>query len=167
MTGKAAVDQQEPSPAGVLSPRPATLHSRIGRSVIHDPVSGMTMTLPSDVLIHQGNGQIWLGSAADSRIFVYLTRIRQSSDELPTILAEGDLDMYLCSVGPSELQDGNRMMLSMAGTLGRRSIRGCLARSRPVGGYAYLVLTACLDTDETAELFETNRQLLRAIDSAA
>ena len=117
------------------------MQSRIGINTVSDIKSGIYFPLPAGLLIYNNNGRVWVGGSKENDYYLHIERIPAGEGEIPTILAEGDLDLFRASVGKSEKLNDRTKAVNVAGTYSSRSIAGTLARTRK-GSNHYLVLVA-------------------------
>ena len=150
------------SPSGKRTTRAP--RSRIGHRFLFDPASGRRISLPDGWQIYQHHQRVWLGSSADEQVFLLVEKAFPDRRRLPTILAEGDLDLYLVSIGEERQLQAPIRCLPVAGALSGKDIRGVLALVALNNGDHYLVLLATesgdLDTDLEAMLIRLGMAMI-------
>ena len=117
--------------------------SKIGAPAIFDAKTGRYVKLPDGYRISQSNGKTWIGSSADGQAFLLVERIASSEQAIPTILAEGDLGLFLVSTRPAiEHVSPSVAGVEARGEFGGEEIRAYLARVTLDSNLSYLVLAA-------------------------
>ena len=121
-----------------------TLIRKIGISNLYDPKTGVNQSLPANFQIYHYTDKVWVGGSADGKYYLQIERIK--GKHIPTILAEGDLDLFLTSVKPPNPIEPNLSGVQVAGTMRSDDINGYLAKIDLPGPnhYSYLVLVATL-----------------------
>ena len=117
-----------------------TARNRMGTQDIYDQKTGLSLTLPGDFMIHQRHEKVWTGGSDDLNAFLLVERIPAASPA-PTLLADGDLDIFIASAGQPE----NEQHRKMTGTIRGYDVTGHLYRSAFNGRFAYLVFMATLE----------------------
>ncbi|MCO6475427.1 MAG: hypothetical protein J5I94_02345 [Phaeodactylibacter sp.] len=118
--------------------------NKIGAPAIFDAYTGSYITLPQGYRISQSNGKTWIGSSADGQAFLLVERFPSAEQTIPTILAEGDLGLFLVSTRPAiERISSDIAGIEARGELDGKDIRAYLARVTVDDKLGYLVLVAC------------------------
>ncbi len=115
---------------------------KAGSSNVYDPKAGLSLIIPSEFKIFQSNGKAWLGGSTDGQYYLHIERFSRAIEQLPTILAEGDLDLYLCSVKPIEAIGADIRGVEVSGSLAGQAITGYLAVINFSETLSYQVLIA-------------------------
>jgi hypothetical protein len=106
-----------------------------------DPKTDLFIKLPQGFLIYSSSKRYWIGGHQESGYYLHIER--QSADEsIPSILAEGDLDMYLASKSPIEQIDDQISGTRVTGSIGKKEVVGYLAKVNFSAKDCYLILTA-------------------------
>lgn len=116
--------------------------SKLGSAEIYDSKTRLNFKLPNGLKIFNKKDDVWGGGSEDGAVLVHVERLKEPTDEIPTILADGNLDLYLASKGPAEEVDENIKQISVGGSYASKAIYGCLKMVKILGKVAYLVLTA-------------------------
>lgn len=118
------------------------LRRKIGISNLYDPKTGVNQSLPANFQIYHYTDKVWVGGSADGKYYLQIERIK--GKHIPTILAEGDLDLFLTSVKPPNPINSNLSGVQVAGAIRSQDIQGYLAKADLAGpeNYSYLVLVA-------------------------
>lgn len=119
-----------------------TPRRKIGISTLYDSTTGINQNLPANFQIYHYTNNVWVGGSVDGKYYLQIERIKGT--HIPTILAEGDLDLFLTSVKPPNPITSNLSGVQVAGTLRSQDIVGYLAKADLEGGdsFSYLVLIA-------------------------
>lgn len=119
-----------------------TPRRKIGISNLYDAVTGISQNLPANFQIYHYTDKVWIGGSVDAKYYLQIERIK--GKHIPTILAEGDLDLFLTSVKPPNPIDQNLSGVQVAGNMRSLDIRGYLAKADLAGedNFSYLVLVA-------------------------
>ena len=115
------------------------LKSRIGSKAIFDPTTKLNIQLPNGYKTFNRKPDTWIGGAEDGEVIVHVERLKGDPTEITTILAEGDLDLNLCSEGSI---DHRIQGIKVNGSASNLGIQGYLGMVEIVGKVAYLVLAA-------------------------
>ena len=118
------------------------LKSKIGSSSIYDPETEMNIELPGGLKVFNRRNATWIGGTDDGEVMVHVERIQAEDDEVPTILAEGDLDIFLISEGQVEELNDTTKGIRVNGMYSKKPIKGYLSVVKVLGKVAYLVMTA-------------------------
>lgn len=125
------------------APRASAPYSKIGAPGLFDATAGAYVTLPDGYKISQSNGKTWIGGSADGKNFLLIERFASSEQAIPTILAEGDLGLFLVSTRPAIEQISPSVSgIEASGEFGGKNIRAYLARVAFDDKTSYLVLVA-------------------------
>ncbi len=136
---------------------------RFGISSIFDRKTKTLIDLPDDIKIYHKNEKTWMGGSDDGEIYLHIERINNGEEEIPTILAEGDLDMFICSTNKTEIQGSNIRGVDVSGTIGGNDITGYLAKVNIFKKMSYLVLAACKGTVRDSKLRSMALSLIKSI----
>ena len=115
---------------------------KIGISNLYDNKTGINQSLPANFQIYHYTDKVWVGGSVDGKYYLQVERIK--GKHIPTILAEGDFELFLTSVKPPNPINSQLSGVQVAGTLRSEDIRGYLAKA-DLGGkdnYSYLILVA-------------------------
>lgn len=157
MKAISAEKQNERYPEAVTDKAPmANLPiSKIGAPSIFDAYTGSYITLPEGYRITQSNGKTWIGSSADGRAFLLVERFPTAEQTIPTILAEGDLGLFLVSTRPAiERISSSVVGIEASGEFGGKETIAYLSRATIDDKLSYLVLVAGEAGEEVASLKE-------------
>ena len=139
---------------------------RFGISAIFDRKTNTLVELPEDIKIYNRNEKTWMGGTDDGEVYVHIERITADQAEMPTILAEGDLDMFLCSTSDIEQQNGGIRGVNVSGSIGGTEVKGYLAQINILRKMGYLVLAACRNsTTAPAKIQQLALRLIASITS--
>jgi len=134
---------QSPEAATDKAPHSNMPVSKIGAPAIFDAKNGTYIKLPDGYRINQSNGKTWIGSSADGQVFLLVERFATQEQTIPTILAEGDLGLFLVSTRPAIEQIAPSIIgIEACGEFAGKEIRAYLARVTIDGQLSYLVLAA-------------------------
>ncbi len=129
--------------------------NKIGAPAIFDAYTGSYITLPQGFRISQSNGKTWIGSSAGGEAFLLVERFPTAEQTIPTILAEGDLGLFLVSTRPAIERISSAIAgVEARGELGGKDIRAYLARVTVDEKLSYLVLVAGEASEKVAVLKE-------------
>lgn len=115
---------------------------KVGTSLLYDPQAEASVQLPDYLKIFHRTRRIWIGGSTDSRLYLLIERLNNPAGPIPTMLAEGDLDLYLCKSGAERMHGASLKGIPVSGSLSGASIEGYLAMLHSAAGHAYLVLIA-------------------------
>ena len=125
------------------TPRATMPTSKIGAPAIFDAKTGSYIMLPDGFRISQSNGKTWIGSSADGQTFLLAERFASSEQAIPSILAEGDLGLFLVSTRPAIEQISPSIAgIEASGEFAGKEIRAYLARVSVDKKWSYLVVVA-------------------------
>lgn len=115
---------------------------KIGLHYLYDPKTGIQQDLPIGFQIYHYTDKVWVGGSNDGKYYLQIERIR--GKHIPTILAEGDLGLFLTSVRPPNKITANLSGVQVAGTLRSQDLVGYLAKVDlpDKHQYSYLILIA-------------------------
>ena len=123
--------------------KPAISKRKLGTPYFYDKVAGIEMKLPENYLIYNYNRKVWLGGSTDGTQLLHIERVSNTNGSIPTILAEGDLDLFICSTSSQIDIISNQIKgIEMEGTLSGTDIKGYLAMVDLRDESQYLVLIA-------------------------
>ncbi len=117
------------------------IRQKIGTPNMHDRATGLHLRLPAPFQILQYHQHAWNGGSTDGRQYLHIERLSGDSDRIPTILADGDLDMYLAGIHAPEQVSPRTRGVEVAGTIGGQDVRGYLALTS-YQAHRYLVFVA-------------------------
>lgn len=120
-----------------------SIQSKIGTPHLFDQITDLYLCLPAPFLIQQHHRGIWMGGSRDGRQYLHIERIPTGEGRIPTILANGDMDIYLVGKDKPELINGFTQGLETAGEIGGREVTGYMAHLRYSEKYSYLLFVAC------------------------
>ena len=136
--------------------------SKIGAPAIFDAYTGSYTTLPKGYRISQSNGKTWIGSSADGRNLLLVERFPTSEKTIPTIIAEGDLGLFLVSTRPAIEQASSSIIgIEARGEFNGKDIRAYLSRVSINDRLSYLILVAGEVTEKIAGLKEDALEIAR------
>lgn len=136
--------------------------NKIGAPAIFDAYTGSYITLPEGYRIQQSNGKTWIGSSGDGRNFLLVERFPTSEQTIPTIIAEGDLGLFLASTRPAIEQAGASIIgIEARGEFNGKDIRAYLSRVSVNDKLSYLILVAGETTEKMAGLKEAALNIAR------
>lgn len=115
---------------------------KVGTSLLYDPQAEASVQLPDYLKIFHRTRRIWIGGSTDSRLYLLIERFNNPAGSIPTMLAEGDLDLYLCKSGVERMHGASLKGIPVSGSLSDASIEGYLAMLHSSAGHAYLILIA-------------------------
>ena len=118
------------------------LRSKIGTSIIFDEENQVRIDLPGGLKVFNRTAQIWIGGDISGDVLLVIERLSPYEKALPTVLAQGDLDLYLCSTGTIATEGVKIEGLAVAGSFGGKEIKGYLAAVELEPDSAYLILLA-------------------------
>ena len=144
--------------SGVAKPK-----RRFGISAIFDRKTNTLLELPDDIKIYKRNEKTWMGGTDDGEVYVHIERIASEQQDIPTILAEDDLDMFLCSTSGIEEQPDGVRSVEVSGSIGGKEVKGYLAQSNLLSKMGYLVLTAGQRTTAPRQLQKLALRLINSI----
>lgn len=140
--------------------------SKIGTSSIYEPNSRSFFQLPNGLKIFNRRENTWIGGSEDGQVIVHVERITQELNDIPTVLAEGDLDLFLCSDGPVESTESSIKEVQVNGSFANTPIKGYLAVVKIIGNVAYLVLTATKAISDQIDLKGISLDIIGRINQA-
>ncbi len=120
--------------------------NKLGSTHLMDPKTDLFLTVPQGFRLYAATGRFWIGGHQDSGEYLHIERI-SSRDNIPTILAEGDLDMYLATKNHAEKLSDKLSGVWVSGTIGRNDIMGYLIKVEYSKTDSYLVLVARVKSD--------------------
>ena len=119
-----------------------SIHRKIGTPYIYDRATGLDICLPAPFQIIHYHQKSWNGGSIDGNQYLHIDRIKTREGEVPTIIAEGDLDMFLASTAQPEQIDDRTRGIEVAGTIGDQEVKGYIVVSTYDETYSYLVFVA-------------------------
>lgn len=144
---------------------PGKLKKRFGISSLFDRKTKTAVELPEDIKIFHKNEKTWMGGTEDGEIYVHIERIATEQKEIPTILAEGDLDLFLCSTGEAQQKGKGIKGVNVSGSIGGKEVTGYLAQINIFKKMGYLVLAACGNGSNPNQLQKLAMRLVGSISS--
>ena len=145
MKTASAKGQNNPIPEAKTDklPRTSMPAGKIGAPAIFDAQTGAYVMLPDGFMINQSNGKTWIGSSADGQTFLLAERFASSEQAIPSILAEGDLGLFLVSTRPAIEQISPSIAgIEASGEFAGKEIRAYLARVSVDKKWSYLIVVA-------------------------
>ncbi len=119
---------------------------KIGTPYFYDQQSNIEIKLPEGYLIFNYNRKTWLGGSTDGQQLMHIERVPTTNGQIPTILAEGDLDLFICSKGTKiETISDQVSGIEMEGEFSDQDIKGYLAMVDLLDGNSYLILVASIE----------------------
>lgn len=118
------------------------LKNRLGTPYFNDLTTDLQCCLPEGLIIYSYTGRIWLGGGESPTDLLYIERVSKEIDAVPTILADGDIDLTLVSVGESEELSAGAKGTRVAGNYRKQSFAGYLNLVPVNEDYQYLVMIA-------------------------
>ena len=155
MKTASAKGQNNPIPEAKTDklPRTSMPAGKIGAPAIFDAQTGAYVMLPDGFMINQSNGKTWIGGSADGQTFLLIERFAASDQAIPTILAEGDLGLFLVSTRSSIDQVSPSIVgIEARGEFAGKEIRAYLARVTLDDKLSYLILVAGETFEKIARL---------------
>ncbi len=126
------------------------LKNKLGLTHLMDPKTNLFLKLPQGFRIFATTDRFWIGGNQEEAYYLHIERLA-GTEHIPTILAEGDLDMYITSTGSKiEKIDSSTSGLKIAGSIGQKEVSGYLAKVDYSATYSYIVMIAS-ETDSTDE----------------
>lgn len=118
------------------------LRNKLGQSHLIDPKTDLFLKLPQGFRIFAASGRFWIGGHQDQGFYLHIERLARE-DRIPTILAEGDLDMYITSTS-SEVEKISETLsgLIIAGSIGQKEVSGYLAKVDYSATQSYIIMVA-------------------------
>lgn len=118
------------------------LKNKLGQTHLMDPKTDLFLKLPEGFRIFASSGRFWIGGHQDEGYYLHIERLG-IEEQIPTILAEGDLDMYITSTGLQvEKVDSAVSGLKIAGSIGKTEVAGYLAKVDFSATQSYIVMVA-------------------------
>ncbi|MBX2874339.1 MAG: hypothetical protein KTR30_19620 [Saprospiraceae bacterium] len=118
------------------------LKNRLGTPYFNDVTTDLQCCLPEGLIIYSYTGRIWLGGSQRPTDILYIERVSAEIEAVPTILAEGDIDLTLVSVGASEQLQAGAKGTKVAGNYRDQSFSGYLSLIPINSDYQYLIMIA-------------------------
>lgn len=119
-----------------------SIQSKIGTPHLFDQITDLYLCLPAPFLIQQHHRGIWMGGSRDGRRYLHIERIPTGEGRIPTILAKGDLDIYLVGKDKPEMINTFTQGLEVAGEISGREVIAYMAQLRHSEKYSYLLFVA-------------------------
>lgn len=133
-------ERQLPQKPNVMTQQ--SIKNRLGTPYFSDQTTGVQCCLPEGLIIYSYTGRIWLGGSSKPTDLLYMERVSTEMKNVPNILADGDIDLNIVSIGSSEaLQDGAEGTI-VAGNFRDQSFSGYLSLIPVDNKHRYLVLMA-------------------------
>lgn len=140
---------------------------KIGTPYLHDPRTGLNIQLPRPFQIIHRHDFAWNGGSVDGRQYLHIERVPTDSSTIPTILADGDLDMYIVSTGRAENIAPLTKGMEVAGQIGGQNVKGYLAMVCFNETHSYLVFVAAPEKAYTVSVPSFAQEITRLIRTAA
>lgn len=118
------------------------LKNRLGTPYFNDATTNLQCALPEGLIIFSYTGRIWIGGSQQPNDLLYIERVPSDIQAVPTILADGDIDLTLVSVGPSEQLEAGAEGIRVAGNYRDKSFGGYLSLVPVSKADRYLVMIA-------------------------
>ena len=127
-----------------------SIHRKIGTPYIFDRTTGLDICLPAPFQIIHYHQKSWNGGSIDGNQYLHIDRIRTEDGAVPTIIAEGDLNLFLASTTQPEQIDERTRGVEVAGTISDQEVKGYIAVSKYDENYSYLVFVAAREGRNSA-----------------
>jgi hypothetical protein len=121
---------------------------KIASTYLYDRRTGMELKLPSPFQIAHYHHSAWNGGTANGSHYLHIERMSGGESAIPTILAEGDLDMFLVAVSSEKAIEGGMKGLEVAGAIGKQPVRGYIAAAPFQCGKAWYLVFVAADEGE-------------------
>ena len=118
------------------------LKNRLGTPYFSDATTDIQCCLPEGLIIYSYTGRIWLGGGERPNDLLYIERVSTEVKTVPTILADGDIDLTLVSVGTSEQLEAGAKGVKVAGNYRDKYFGGYLSLIPVNQDFQYLVMVA-------------------------
>lgn len=136
-----------------------SLKNRLGTPYFNDKLTQLHCHLPGELLIYSYTGRIWLGGSQRPTDLLYIERVPADTQGVPTVLADGDIDLNLVSIGTAEELGAGAEGLVVAGYFRDQSFSGYLALVPIDASCRYLVMIASTQLEEES----SQKQLCMAV----
>ena len=137
---------------------------RIGSPYFYDLQTGLEISLPKDYLIFNYHRKLWLGGSKDGYQLLLIERIPTQNAQIPNILAEGDLNLFICSTGTKIEKYSDQISgIEMEGTYHDIDIKGDLIIVNISDQYSYLILIAEQESNRQVNKKEKAMQIANAL----
>ena len=144
-----------------------SLKNRLGTPFFNDSMTEIQCCLPEGLIIYSYTGRIWLGGSHNPMDLLYIERVSADIQGVPTILADGDIDLNLVSIGSTEELSNGAEGVVVAGYLRDQSFSGYLGLIPINDTYQYLVMMANVQLEQEARLKTICLALQKALQQAA
>ena len=114
--------------------------NRLGRSYIYDPTASRMISLPTDWRIYHFTDRAWIGGSIDGQAYLHVEKMPSGKNTLPTIWAEEDLDLYICTTSQEKISNNNTTSADVAGSFADQAVEGIISKIEINAKEAYLVL---------------------------
>ncbi|NRB52996.1 MAG: hypothetical protein HRU41_35370 [Saprospiraceae bacterium] len=118
------------------------LKNRLGTPYFNDATTDIQCCLPEGLIIYSYTGRIWLGGGERPTDLLYIERVSAEVQAVPTILADGDIDLTLVSVGTAEQLACGAKGVKVAGNYRDKYFGGYLSLVPINEDFQYLVMVA-------------------------
>lgn len=137
---------------------------KIGSPYFYDLQTGIEISLPKDYLIFNYHRKLWLGGSKDGNQLLLIERIPMQDAKIPNILAEGDLNLFICSTGTKIEQYSDKISgIEMEGTYNEIDIQGDLLIVNINKQHSYLILIAEQESKRQINKKEKAMQIANAL----
>lgn len=128
------------------------LQNRIGAPEIFDVHTQLYLELPKGLRIFNRNLNTWIGGSENGDLMLHIERIEADEFEIPAILAEEDLDLFLCSINPPQVHTPWIQGVRMSGSYLNNPIEGYLSMVYTMNRTFYIVLVSTPKLPNTMNL---------------
>lgn len=118
------------------------IKNRLGTPYFNDATTDIQCCLPEGLIIYSYTGRIWLGGGQRPNDLLYIERVSAEVQAVPTILADGDIDLTLVSVGAAERLESGAKGVKVAGNYRDKYFGGYLSLIPINQDFQYLVMVA-------------------------
>ena len=141
------------------------IRRKIGTPYINDTETGIIIPLPTSFNILTYSSNIWLGGSTDGQLYLHAERYNSASTDIPNILADGDLDMTMVSVGDEDIWQNDVKGIQIKGTLGPKSMHGYLMQWNMSEDQHFLIMLASAPEQYSAEIAHQCYQIIQNVKS--
>ncbi len=143
------------------------LKNRLGTPYFNDATTDLQCSLPEGLIIFSYTGRIWLGGSQQPTDLLYIERVSSDIKTVPTILADGDIDLTLVSVGSSEQLEAGAKGTRVAGNYRDKSFGGYLSLVPINQSDQYLVMIASTNLADEERQRSICQSVQEALQTAA